>query len=233
MRLKTWLAAVGGVATLAGAAGVAQAQQCAGFEDVFTTETAVCPAVEWVKNRSITLGCSGTTQYCPAGNVTRAQMALFMQRLGGVLSPTVRRNAQTFGTSTLPASPTSLGTCATDLLDPAPYPRQVLANSTVNLLATGGGPVSVRTFIMASSNGGSTYTVMNPGSSQAARDTAPAEGWANASTAEWKELPANEGPWRFSISVRRDDLEESSNNGFDSLRCQLTVMVFNANPAPI
>jgi len=43
-------------------------------------------AVEWLVNRAITLGCGGNN-YCPNNRVTRAQMAMFMQRLGNALSP--------------------------------------------------------------------------------------------------------------------------------------------------
>lgn len=55
------------------------AAPCAGFNDVDTADS-YCGAVTFVKNTGITLGCTAT-QYCPADAVTRAQMALFMQRL--------------------------------------------------------------------------------------------------------------------------------------------------------
>jgi hypothetical protein len=44
--------------------------------------------VDWLKNRQITLGCTGTT-YCPNDYVTRLQMAAFMNRLGVVFTPLV------------------------------------------------------------------------------------------------------------------------------------------------
>jgi hypothetical protein len=60
-------------------ASPARAQSCAGFNDVFVSD-AFCTDVTWLKNGGVTLGCTGLS-YCPTGNVTRAQMALFMRRL--------------------------------------------------------------------------------------------------------------------------------------------------------
>lgn len=57
---------------------------CGGFTDVLTSDS-FCNSSEWLKNRGITLGCTAT-QYCPSQTVTRAQMALFMQRLGDAIS---------------------------------------------------------------------------------------------------------------------------------------------------
>jgi hypothetical protein len=58
---------------------------CVGFGDV-PAAAGYCPSVQWLKNRAITLGCTSTT-YCPNDGVTRAQMALFMNRLGAALEP--------------------------------------------------------------------------------------------------------------------------------------------------
>jgi hypothetical protein len=65
----------------------AHAAPCAGFTDVDSAST-FCPNVDWLKNRQITLGCTGTT-YCPNDYVTRLQMAAFMNRLGVVFTPMV------------------------------------------------------------------------------------------------------------------------------------------------
>ena len=65
----------------------AGAQSCAGFVDVPASD-GFCPNVEWLKNRSITLGCTDTTHYCPTASVTRLAMAAFMNRLGTALTPT-------------------------------------------------------------------------------------------------------------------------------------------------
>lgn len=63
----------------------AVAAPCAGFTDVDDSDL-FCPNVTWMKNRSITLGCT-TELYCPTAPVTRLAMAAFLNRLGKVLLP--------------------------------------------------------------------------------------------------------------------------------------------------
>lgn len=64
------------------ASSTVNAAACSGFGDVDTTAT-YCTAVTYVKNKGITLGCGDTgVNYCPNDFVTRAQMALFLQRAG-------------------------------------------------------------------------------------------------------------------------------------------------------
>jgi hypothetical protein len=78
---------------------------CNGFSDV-TPAASFCNATEWLANRGITLGCVAG-QYCPNDSVTRASMALFMQRLGAALTPT-RLFAEALATPawlTAPATP--------------------------------------------------------------------------------------------------------------------------------
>lgn len=58
---------------------------CVGMGDV-PAGAGFCPSVQFLKNRAITLGCTSTT-YCPNDAVTRAQMALFMNRLSTALEP--------------------------------------------------------------------------------------------------------------------------------------------------
>ncbi len=76
MRLLIIIAAA--VAALASAPAYSAA--CAGFTDVDSANT-YCPAVTYLKDKGITLGCTGT-MYCPNDYVTRLQMALFLQRAG-------------------------------------------------------------------------------------------------------------------------------------------------------
>jgi hypothetical protein len=72
----------------------AQAQFCPGpgyvFIDVPDNDP-MCPAITWVADRGITVGCSivdgAQRLYCPADNVPRNQMAAFLQRLGDSLLP--------------------------------------------------------------------------------------------------------------------------------------------------
>jgi hypothetical protein len=59
---------------------------CAGFVDV-DDASGFCPNVEWVKNRSIALGCTSTPSYCPGEPMSRQEMAAAMKQLGSVLTP--------------------------------------------------------------------------------------------------------------------------------------------------
>jgi hypothetical protein len=68
----------------------ALAAPCAGFTDV-DDPSDFCQNVDWLKNRAITLGChvpSAPPIYCPKDNVSRLQMAAFLNRLGTALTPT-------------------------------------------------------------------------------------------------------------------------------------------------
>ena len=60
----------------------ASAAPCDGFVDVDDGNAVYCSAVTFVKNKGVTLGCTDSSHYCPNDNVTRLQMALFLQRMG-------------------------------------------------------------------------------------------------------------------------------------------------------
>ena len=83
-RRRATLAAIALAAGILAAGGV-HAAPCAGFDDVDTSAT-YCTAVQWIKSRGVTLGCTATS-YCPDAAVNRAQMALFMSRLSTALLP--------------------------------------------------------------------------------------------------------------------------------------------------
>ncbi|MDH5286928.1 MAG: S-layer homology domain-containing protein [Betaproteobacteria bacterium] len=76
------------VAASPGLVGGAAYPGFAGFTDVLQSNQ-FCPEVEWVRNRSITLGCGAGTAYCPNDPVTRLQMAIFLKREGDKLTPTI------------------------------------------------------------------------------------------------------------------------------------------------
>jgi len=59
--------------------GTPQATAAAVFDDV-AVDAPYRPAVDWLAEAGITLGCTATN-YCPAGTVTRAEMAAFLWRL--------------------------------------------------------------------------------------------------------------------------------------------------------
>jgi len=70
----------------------ARAQNCTPFTDVAAIDP-LCANIQWIYNRSITLGC-GANLYCPAALVRRDQMAAFMNRLGNV---TFQQGGNAFG----------------------------------------------------------------------------------------------------------------------------------------
>ena len=67
----------------------ALSQSCGGFTDVSPTDF-FCNNVEWIANRSVTLGCTAS-EYCPNNFVLRSQMAAFLNRLGDALGPIIQR----------------------------------------------------------------------------------------------------------------------------------------------
>ena len=83
--MRAWNVAVAFAASLV-MAGPASAAPCAGFTDV-DSASGFCPNVEWLKNRSITLGCTSATLFCPGDAVSRLAMAAFLNRLGNALQP--------------------------------------------------------------------------------------------------------------------------------------------------
>lgn len=105
---------------------------CAGFNDV-DTSSPFCAAVEWIRNRGVTTGCTSATEYCPDGTVTRLQMAAFMNRLGSALEPRFRHRAQTNLANSVNAG---LVVCQTTSLTVTGYPRVATANATFSFRGT-------------------------------------------------------------------------------------------------
>ncbi|HVF65736.1 MAG TPA: hypothetical protein VNE58_17250 [Casimicrobiaceae bacterium] len=148
-----------GVALAAAAASPsALAQACAGFNDVSATDTTLCPAVEWMKNRAITIGCSATL-YCPNDVVLRSQMALFMKRLGDRLTPEFVRRfdrppAQDFSAArqvcvTPPVPPA---------VAPAAYPRRAIVRGLLNVFTPNGG-MNIEARVVFSTDNGVSWQV--------------------------------------------------------------------------
>jgi hypothetical protein len=87
---RTFVAVI--AALMTGWASLGSAAPCAGFTDL-DDSSEFCVNVTWMKNRGVTLGCT-LTQYCPNADVTRLQMAAFMNRLGNV---TFQQGGNAFG----------------------------------------------------------------------------------------------------------------------------------------
>ena len=229
--MRKWMLTASVTAALGVAAGSANAQFCQGFQDVLQSNTLVCTAVEWVKNRSITQGCDASN-FCPNNSVTRAQMAIFLQRAGRALSTEVL-SQQTFDDGsgsgvTLPGeSPTpAIVRCLTPATAATTYPRVAVANATFSALSDGN-PAGFRAFLLVRANGGS-FTNFETGVSVAQRGTAQATVYGSAGLTEPLALQPNTS-YEFAIGVRRDNTGPATTGNFDVLRCQLTVTVHNRN----
>lgn len=131
---------------------------CNGFSDVSPSDS-FCNATEWLANRSITLGCVAG-QYCPTGNVTRAQMALFMQRLGNALTPTLLRAEQGF--NNIDVDLPNQVFCQTAPFVAPGYPSTALATGSMAVGLNAAGTVVVTPVL--SVDGGATWSAMTVGS---------------------------------------------------------------------
>ena len=90
-------------------------------------------AVEWLVNRAITLGCGGSN-YCPNNRVTRAQMAMFMQRLGTALTPI---HVHTYGGYASLDPDIDPVVCPTSGYATSNYPMQATVDFTVSIQGAG------------------------------------------------------------------------------------------------
>lgn len=78
---------LGSTASIVHVVNPLEGSRCGGFFDLDASEP-LCTSVEWVRNRSVTLGCEPGF-FCPASPVTRLSMAAFLNRLGRVLTPQI------------------------------------------------------------------------------------------------------------------------------------------------
>lgn len=157
-------AAIGSVSTGASAALCGGGSAGTGFNDVQDTDV-FCNSTQWMKNRAITLGCGAGTNYCPNDVVTRASMALFMNRLGNALTPKlVGRQTGTDATNMAPSLFTPF--CFGAALPAVNYPQTARARGTIAIPMTG---PAVEMFLVMTLNG-QPYQNMN---STAHRLTSP------------------------------------------------------------
>lgn len=107
---------------------------CGGFTDVDPAAPS-CAAVEWVKNRGITLGCT-TNAYCPTATVTREQLALMLYRASAtpeVISIRDRTESEN------QAWQSNTNACG-DLIPAKPYPRTAVVQAALSLRYSSGVP---------------------------------------------------------------------------------------------
>jgi len=209
----------------------ASAQACSGaspFTDVLASDS-FCQNTEWLRNRAVTLGCTATT-YCPNDAVTRAAMALFMNRLGRALTPEILYNqVANANPITLPGEPPQPPqmNCFTADSTIATYPRQVLVSAALSGLADSN-DVAWRAFALMSSDGGATWTLLNGASTVALRAGSGPGAWSTASVNERANLAPNLA-YRFVIGTRRDDLGAATIGNFVAFRCHIAATIYNRN----
>ena len=199
----------------------ARAAPCAGFPDVDTT-SAFCPNVEWIRNRSITLGCL-TGGFCPSDPVDRLSMAAFLNRLGTALTPEVVPVFEGTGVVDLDQVRNSAaGTfCKSSVLTYADFPRKAVVNAHWTGLPAGS--AMVFTTIMVSSDGGQTYGDLAP---FGMRDTGDGS-WMMTAQTYAMDLAVGES-YVFAIGVERA-IEDAGNVDLSQSRCNLVVTVHNRN----
>lgn len=200
------------------AASYSGAQTCAGFTDVPAADP-FCPNVEWIRNRAITLGCSGSTFYCPTAAVSRGQMAAFMNRLGSALTPVTLYQEAAPGAVTLNATGSEY--CVTTAFPVTGFPRSASLHGAFALTAAGG--VTFRGQPVYSTNGGTTWT---PTAAFAARSTSGGGQWSTSSTLGTLQLTVGQ---TYLFAVRA--INESGTAALADSRCQLSVVIDNRNGA--
>lgn len=196
----------------------ASAQSCVGFVDVPAAD-AFCPNVEWLKNRSITLGCTDATHYCPTANVTRLAMAAFMNRLGTALTPTALYQDATPGAVTISTAGTQH--CVSTAFPVTGFPRSATVNGSFAASATGA--VTFRAVTVYSTDGGATWT---PTGTNFAKSTSGAGAWSTSASVGT--VPMSVGlTYLFAVRVQN----EAGSTALADSRCQLLALVGNRNGA--
>ncbi len=193
---------------------------CSGFTDV-PAAAGYCNAVDYLKNRAITLGCASspdTPMYCPNDYVTRASMALFMNRLGNALSP------QTIRVDTPPGAVNIDGTspviaCQTGDFAVAAnsYPRKAIINTTFAGHASAA--LEYQHEVYVSTDGGTTWTFTNQNIN---RNGASASHWVSSNTMFIQDLAVGT-TYRWGVRLGR----QSGVGNFDDSRCFINVEILS------
>ena len=196
------------------ASTLAAAAPCAGFTDVDSAD-AFCPNVEWIRNRSVTFGCTATT-YCPNSSVTRLSMAAFLNRLGTALTPVRLETVATPGATDLEANAIVCQTADFPVVD---FPRHAVLDATFAAIAPADVDFAIVPMIRDAATG--TWQAMNN-----AYFTAHllSNRWNTVSALGGIDLAV--GPAvRFGLGVERV-LGAGSADLSDS-RCQLRVLIYS------
>jgi hypothetical protein len=212
---RRWIvsAALGAVALLSVPA--ASAAPCAGFVDVVDT-SGFCKNVDWLKNRSITLGCTDVTHYCPNDPVSRLAMAAFMNRLGTALTPLHFRQDVAVGALDLDAN---VVVCQTSDVAIAGFPRRAFADFTFSGTATA--DVSFAVDLAMSTDGGATWSKLNANPN---RGSVPANQWGGLSDVGYVDVDVGQTV-RFGAQATRGGIASATD--LTDSRCELRVLIYS------
>lgn len=190
------------------------------FSDVPDSPASTHDSVSWMFTRAITTGCAPGL-YCPTSTVTRAQMALFMNRLGVALTPTFLK-VDAAGAFDLDTAATI---CATTAYTPT-FPQRARIDGMASM--TGPGPFTAAIRSVYSTDGGTTWLQPTPGSSFGRPSISATGEWGNASQNDILNLVAGT-PYLFGVRVDRSTADGGTADVTNS-RCITTVQITNRNP---
>jgi len=192
---------------------------CYGFSDVDVNDL-FCGAINWIKNRGITLGC-GLAQYCPSTLVQRDAMAAFMQRLGVAMTSIPIDVQQTPGPIAL-STTTALVACKSGPLPTASYVRDAVGSWRLSGLAAGS--LDVTATPVWSLDGGATWAQFLGTTST--RVTVPSAKWTQLSGPVLFTIPAGR-----SLQVGIEVLRTAGTSGANltDAACQLLLELVNHN----
>jgi hypothetical protein len=196
---------------------------CGGFTDI-PGGAIYCNAADWLSNRGVTVGCAAGL-YCPNDPVTRAQMALFMQRLGDIISPqSYSDNVQSTGALTIDNRPAFCTTPDFPGNTPANtnYPRVALI--TWSFEGNASDPLTARVFSQTSFDSGGTFGTNEV---NLKRVQAQAQGWVGTTATVKVAIPAGAAP-RFRLRIDREAGTVTTGN-FIGGRCNIAVMFMSVN----
>ena len=191
------------------------------FDDV-PAGAAYCTSTEWLKNRSITLGCTSATMFCPNDAVTRASMALFLNRLGEALTPEVRQ-AEDAGAVDLDLNVPNSIYCQTSDFIVTGYPRRAQISTTFAGLASAA--LNYQHEIFYSTDGGATWTDTF---TQVNRSGVAGNQWISSSLQHVMSLTVGV-TYRWGMKIEREPTGVPSTADFSSTRCFNTVLIHHRN----
>ena len=224
MRKSLLLAAVALLFTMS---HPARAQFCPGvspwvFDDVSDSDP-FCGYITWMAENFVSSGCqiidANHRLFCPNANVTRTQMAAFMNRLGTAGTGLLFTAQAQPGAINLDAAPV---VCQTSDFAVVEFPRMAAVEAIVS--AQGNASVSFVAETVASFDGGTSWAPLTLAN---VAGSASSGHWGNVRTEGMRSLDVGQTV-RFGVRVGRGDLGGSG--GVTASQCNLRAQVGNRNP---